>query len=216
MARDIFFADVSRVCFIFLRGLTLNIYIPHILLYPAHTALSLFTGTFSQKRVAHTKGVRSLSLGPRDYIPRFPRVPRVRDLLTSSPRMNSKSPTMCSKEKQKNITSRRPRRCARTPEIFSNHPSRGRSDLRVLSVIRIKEDERSLPRYHISKLAFGGLEHLHNLRRPCQHQRRAPVVTRLVHISSTGKQDSNMRGSIAPARGEERSQPILVRGIDLE
>ena len=64
------------------------------------TALSLFTGTFSQKRVAHTKGVRSLSLGPRDYIPRFPRVPRVRDLLTSSPRMNSKSPTMCSKEKQ--------------------------------------------------------------------------------------------------------------------
>jgi hypothetical protein len=100
----------------------------------------------------------------------------------------------------------------RTPEIFQNRPS-SRSDLRVLSV---KEDEISLPRYHISRLAFGGLEHIQNLRRPCRHQRRAPVVTRLVHISSTGKQDSNMRGSIAPARGEERSQPILVRGVDLE
>ena len=100
----------------------------------------------------------------------------------------------------------------RTPEIFQNRPS-SRSDLRVLSV---KEDEISLPRYHISRLAFGGLEHIQNLRRPCRHQRRAPVVTRLVHISSTGKQDSNMRGSIAPARGEERSQPILVRGDDLE
>ena len=168
----------------------------------------------SLKNVSHTQKVSglSLSLGPRDYIPRFPRVPRVRDLLTSSPRMNSKSPTMCSKEKQEYYTARRPRRCARTP----NHPSRGRSDLRVLSVIRIKEDERSLPRYHISRLAFGGLEHLHNLRRPCQHQRRAPVVTRLVHISPAGKQDSNMRGSIAPARGEEGSQPILVRGVDLE
>ena len=160
----------------------------------------------------HTKGVSLWRLGPREIL--FSRVPRVRDLLTSSD-VTLKSPPCTSKEKQ-NITPRRPRRCARTPEIFSNHPSRGRSDLRVLSVIRIKEDERSLPRYHISRLAFGGLEHLHNLRRPSRHQWRAPVVTRLVHISSTGKQDSNMRGSIAPARGEEGSQPILVRGVDLE
>ena len=100
-----------------------------------------------------------------------------------------------------------------TIQVAAGRPLRPQS---VLSVIRIKEDERSLPRYHISRLAFGGLEHLHNLRRPCRHQRRAPVVTRLVHISPAGKQDSNMRGSIAPARGEEGSQPILVRGVDLE
>ena len=163
---------------------------------------------FSQKRRTHKRCLSLCTLGPRDFILPRPACSRPPDLVTS------KNPP-CSKEKQ-NITSRRPRTCARTPEIFSNHPSRGRSDLRVLSVIRIKEDERSLPRYHISRLAFGGLEHLHNLRRPCRHQRRAPVVTRLVHISSTGKQDSNMRGSIAPARGEEGSQPIFVRGVDLE
>ena len=179
-----------------------------VLLYLHSTyQLSLFTFSLSKTPKRRTQKV-SLSLGPRDFILPRPVCSRPPDLVTS------KNPP-CSKEKQ-NITSRRPRRCARTPEIFSNHPSRGRSELRVLSVIRIKEDERSLPRYHISRLAFGGLEHLHNLRRPCQHQRRAPVVTRLVHISPAGEQDSNMRGSIAPARGKEGSQPILVRGVDLE
>ena len=122
-------------------------------------------------------------------------------------------PRRAPKQEKNRIPSRRPRRCAPHSRDFSKPSHSSRSDLRVLSV---KEDEISLPRYHISRLAFGGLEHIQNLRRPCRHQRRAPVVTRLVHISSTGKQDSNMRGSIAPARGEERSQPILVRGIDLE
>ena len=196
-------ADASRgtpvVFFLFPRSLTLSTF--HI------SVITLYVFSLKNPKTSHTQKV-SLSLGPRDFILPRPVCSRPPDLVTS------KNPP-CSKEKQ-NITSRRPRRCARTPEIFSNHPSRGRSDLRVLSVIRIKEDERSLPRYHISRLAFGGLEHLHNLRRPCRHQRRAPVVTRLVHISSTGKQDSNMRGSIAPARGEEGSQPILVRGVDLE
>ena len=181
----------------------------HSCLAPGRGRTSLGFFYFSLSKTSHTQKVRclqGLSLsGPERFYS-----PASRVFETSPDLVTSKSPTMY--EGKQNITPRRPRRCARTP----NHPSRGRSDLRVLSVIRIKEDERSLPRYHISRLAFGGLEHLHNLRRPCQHQRRAPVVTRLVHISPAGKQDSNMRGSIAPARGEEGSQPILVRGVDLE
>lgn len=158
--------------------------------------------------------------GPRAFVPASrsflsagpppARVPFSRDLEEKARPQNSEV-----REDNLRIYRARPVDCAgahRTPEIFQ--PSK--LALRPQGVLSVKEDERSLPRYHISRLAFGGLEHLHNLGRPCRHQRRAPVVTRLVHISSAGKQDSNMRGRIAPARGEEGSQPILVRGVDLE
>ena len=173
----------------------------------------------------HTKNCTqkvSLSLASGPDPERFySRVPRVRDLLTSSPRRAHSTMSVFGHEGKAEYLSRPVDRAGAhvlprfspTIQVAAGRPLRPQS---VLSVIRIKEDERSLPRYHISRLAFGGLEHLHNLRRPCRHQRRAPVVTRLVHISSTGKPDSNMRGSIAPARGEEGSQPILVRGVDLE
>ena len=184
-----------------------------VLLYLHSTyQLSLFTFSLSKTPKRRTQKV-SLSLGPRDFILPRPVCSRPPDLVTS------KNPP-CSKEKQ-NIRPRPPSTAqVRTYsrdflQSSKSRPLRPQSPV-LLSVIRIKEDERSLPRYHISRLAFGGLEHLHNLRRPCQHQRRAPVVTRLVHISPAGEQDSNMRGSIAPARGKEGSQPILVRGVDLE
>ena len=109
-----------------------------VLLYLHSTyQLSLFTFSLSKtpKRRTHK---RCLSLWAREIL-FFSRVPRVRDLLRL---VTSKSPPCRRKSRISGPVRRRPRRCARTPEIFSNHPSRGRSDLRVLCSCQSYESKK--------------------------------------------------------------------------